>query len=49
MSTFDVKPPKITGLPGFTIWMNASTASASADCNANAPAMVIGRHGAGQT
>jgi hypothetical protein len=42
MSTFEVKPPYITGQPGLTHWANAMPASASAFCCTSAPATVIG-------
>ena len=42
MSTFEVKPPYITGAPGRTSCANAMPASASAFCCASAPAIVTG-------
>ena len=42
MSTFDVKPPYITGAPGRTTWVRVIPASASAFCSTSAPASVTG-------
>ena len=42
MSTLEVKPPYIIGVPGPTICTNARPASASAFCSVSAPASVTG-------
>ncbi|MNT89017.1 hypothetical protein D3C72_2296700 [compost metagenome] len=42
MSTFEVKPPYMTGAPRRTIWVKAMPQSASAFCCTRAPAIVTG-------
>jgi hypothetical protein len=42
MSTLEVNPPYATGEPGWTSWVKAMPASASACCCTSAPATVTG-------